>query len=52
MISGGVDKAGALEVAADGTARGVGAPRWFRGGPGRRLRALSGARAAGRTQKL
>jgi hypothetical protein len=34
MMGGGVDKAGALEIAADGTARGVGAPRWFRGGPG------------------
>jgi hypothetical protein len=34
MLGGGVDKAGALEISADGTARGTGAPRWFRSGPG------------------
>jgi hypothetical protein len=34
MTGAGVDKAGSLEISADGTARGTGAPRWFRSGPG------------------
>jgi len=34
MTGAGVDKAGSLEISADGTARGIGAPRWFRSGPG------------------
>jgi len=33
MSGTGVDQSGALEIAADGTAKGVGTQRWFRSGP-------------------